>query len=460
MLPNRYLWMVMALIAVLPVRIDASGERPRLTHVTQEDLLAATFDEVFDLGGINFRTEFNRLDGFGDSARPGLDRVQGPDAQSCAACHNKVNDEKGHVPALGGTGDIIVDEFMSPPKSFQPRTRKSLPLFGVGAVQLLAQEMTAALQSIREQAIQEAQTTGQTVPKTLIAKGVSFGEIVAFPDGTVSTEQVEGVDPDLIIKPFGRNGSIPTLRTATIIAMEKHLSMQAVERVGPGDPDGDGVSDELTSGDITAIAVWQAGLPPPFQQIPKDLKSAFEVHRGETLFTQIGCTSCHRPFLLLDHPVFQEPTPDPNYRETGPFADLIPVTPVTFDLTQEGPLPRFERTPDGKAVVRLFSDLKRHQMGLLPVKRGIGGTQEGNQIRNRRSEQEDLTTLITTKLWGVGSWGFWMRDGSATTLTEAILLHGGEAQQARDQFANLPDTDQQAIVEFLKSLVAPIFFQP
>lgn len=73
--------------------------------------------------------------------------------------------------------------------------------------------------------------------------------------------------------------------------------------------------------------------------------------------------TCHRPCLLIDNPVIQEPTPDPNYRGTGPFAGLIPTTPLAFDLTRDGPLPRFERTLGGMALVRLFSDLKRHNMG-------------------------------------------------------------------------------------------------
>ncbi|MFN3476902.1 MAG: di-heme oxidoredictase family protein, partial [Candidatus Methylomirabilales bacterium] len=117
-------------------------------------------------------------------------------------------------------------------------------------------------------------------------------------------------------------------------------------------------------------------------------------------------------------------------------------------------------TPDGKAIVRLFSDLKRHNMGSLLEKKRTGGTRGKKPQEEQMVEQGDLTTFITAKLWGVGSAGFWLHDGSATTLTEAILRHGGEAEQARDQFATLSDTDQQAVVEFLKSLVAPVFFQP
>jgi hypothetical protein len=65
--------------------------------------------------------------------------------------------------------------------------------------------MTAVPQGIHEQAIQEALTTAQMVTQPLIAKWIGFGQIPVFPDGTadtVDTDDIEGVDPDLIIKPF------------------------------------------------------------------------------------------------------------------------------------------------------------------------------------------------------------------------------------------------------------------
>ncbi len=49
----------------------------------------------------------------------------------------------------------------------------------------------------------------------------------------------------------------------------------------------------------------------------------------------------------------------------------------------------------------------------------------------------------------------YLHDGRATTLTEAILLHGGEAQAAADTFASLSDRERQEILEFLRSLRTP-----
>ena len=62
-------------------------------------------------------------------------------------------------------------------------------------------------------------------------------------------------------------------------------------------------------------------------------------------------------------------------------------------------------------------------------------------------------TWLTKPLWGVGSTAPYLHDGRATTLTGAILAHGGEAATAQQAFQNLPSDEQQALLAFLKSLV-------
>ncbi|MEK7728017.1 MAG: di-heme oxidoredictase family protein, partial [candidate division KSB1 bacterium] len=47
---------------------------------------------------------------------------------------------------------------------------------------------------------------------------------------------------------------------------------------------------------------------------------------------------------------------------------------------------------------------------------------------------------------------FYLHDGRTSDLSEAIRLHGGEAQAARDRFVNLNESDKAALLEFLKSL--------
>ncbi len=61
----------------------------------------------------------------------------------------------------------------------------------------------------------------------------------------------------------------------------------------------------------------------------------------------------------------------------------------------------------------------------------------------------------TARLWGVADSAPYMHDGRATTITDAILAHGGEAQVSRDQFAGMSGIDQENLVLFLKSLRTP-----
>ena len=64
----------------------------------------------------------------------------------------------------------------------------------------------------------------------------------------------------------------------------------------------------------------------------------------------------------------------------------------------------------------------------------------------------------TPPLWGlglapaVGNRSFYLHDGRARSVEEAILWHGGEAARARDAWAALPRSDRDAVVRFLRSL--------
>ncbi len=64
----------------------------------------------------------------------------------------------------------------------------------------------------------------------------------------------------------------------------------------------------------------------------------------------------------------------------------------------------------------------------------------------------------TPPLWGSGltetvsGHTFFLHDGRARNLTEAILWHGGEGQAARDRFAAAPAKEREALVKFLESL--------
>jgi len=58
-------------------------------------------------------------------------------------------------------------------------------------------------------------------------------------------------------------------------------------------------------------------------------------------------------------------------------------------------------------------------------------------------------------LWGVADSAPYLHDGRAETLEEAIKLHGGQAAMSMRRFGDLTISEQDFLVEFLKTLHAP-----
>ena len=426
------------------------------------------FQELFDAGERLFAARFNILDGQGRPSAvgggmpvkrvPGVDRTKlsrtpafvqssGPTANSCAGCHFQ--------PFVGGAGDFAVNVHVTandldpPTESFATEfgdERTSLGLIGAGVIELLAREMTADLHRIRDEAIQQAVRVVQPVTAALTTKGVDFGRITVMPTGMINTSAVQGVDPDLIVKPFHQKGVVISLRQFSNNAFNHHLGMQSVERfgrerTGTDDFDEDGVRDEISVGDVTAISVWQAALGIPGRVYPASGNRRRAMDRGEELFSTVGCASCHRPFLVLNNPVFTEPGP---FNPAGNLRLQDVARPFAFDVTREGMRPRPSREPNGTVLVRAFTDLKRH----------VIGDSDFPHFLNERIVHAGVPTnqFITRKLWDIGNTEGYGHRGDLTTISEAILAHGGEARAARDGFARLPKPDQAAIVEFLKSM--------
>ena len=60
--------------------------------------------------------------------------------------------------------------------------------------------------------------------------------------------------------------------------------------------------------------------------------------------------------------------------------------------------------------------------------------------------------FLTKRLWGVGNQSPYFHHGLFTTIRQAVLAHAGEALDERRAFEKLPKYDQDALIEFLKSL--------
>jgi hypothetical protein len=433
------------------------GEGPALgTGRTSQDAIASgamSLREIRKAGLKMFATPFNKLDGYGDGienpfdttspgGRPTLQnngtflRVNGLDAQTCMECHsvgsNAVAPFRFAVGGAGGANNNAVfqprhvdvsDQSHNGFAAFDGRFINPPFLFGSGGVQLLANEMTAALQKLKTQA---HSAPGTSVP--LLVKGVSFGSI-SFDTATSSydTSHVSGIASDLVLRAFGRKGEFSTVRRFDVEALQFHMGMQPVEAVGEGvDADNDGVVDEVLVGEVSALDIFNTNLEHPVtDRAPNKLP-------GFATFNVIGCADCHRPALETTGRTLTYSFPEV---ETDPSANVF----YSVDL-HSGPA-GFDLNGKGGLIVPLFSDLKRHEMGPA-LAESTGGPLDSK--------------FITARLWGVADSAPYLHDGRATTLTEAIELHGGEATVARNNFASLPAAEKSALLAFLRNLRTPL----
>jgi hypothetical protein len=415
------------------------GEGPALgkNRITQADIVGGGLSEndIRLAGQKIFSTPFNKLDGYGDGPMNPLDttspggrptlqgngtflRVNGLDAQTCMECHSVGSNAVAPFRfAVGGVGSSnnnamfmprnidVDDEGAQGLATYDGRYINPPFLFGSGGVELLGKEMTQDLQRLKAIAL-----ANPDQPIQLATHGVDFG-VLKF-DSLLNDwdlSAVQGLDGDLVVRPFGRKGEFATVRGFDVGAMQFHFGMQPVEAVGAGvDGDADGVSDEILIGELSALHLFNVTLKRPVSDPPtSESQAGFDVFQG------LGCADCHVPQMLTRERRLFLTFPEVDAR---PFQNTFKR--VNLATSNAG----FEALPAGGLVVPLFSDLKRHDMG--------AGLAE--------SFGSPLDALfITARLWGVADTAPYLHDGRATTLTEAILAHGGEAQAQRDAFDQL-----------------------
>jgi mono/diheme cytochrome c family protein len=469
------------------------------THLNQSQLLtlvqngqnAQAFQLAFETGDEMFQTRFNALDGVGANVGneqrftriPRADltgpnqwanhlpsRETGPNAEACNACHR--------VPGDDGSGDAVDNVHRDPQHAglLNKMIQRNTPhLFGAGAIQRIAEEITADLKRILDQQTAIACSNG-SASFPLLSKGLRFGTLaltrtqVSPCQVSIDPNQIQGISTDLVVRPFQWKGSVAFLRDFNRGASHNEIGMQAVELVGKNlDRDGDGVTNEMTVGDQTAFAIYIAAQPRPVtkQELsalglldpPLTTAENAAIDHGKQVFRDVGCWNCHAESLHFEDKIFREPSSNAAYRDATFPSGLNPVTegvnpsfPVKFDLTADQPenvfntpsgvvhLGVFETNVQGFGVARLYGDLKRHHMG-TKLAENIDEVGTGSDM------------FLTENLWGVGSTAPYMHDGRSTTLTEAILEHGGEAATVVANFQALTTLDQQDLIAFLENLV-------
>jgi hypothetical protein len=413
-------------------------------------------------------------------------RATGPNATTCISCHNLGGDD-----GAGDSGGNVHRDADHTGMLNKMITRNAPHVFGLGGLQRLAEEMTADIMKLRDDGRIAAgcgkNTTAASVLKKLSSKGVNFGSVtITHAMGSMNcTEKLDPPSPgaalaisdDLVVRPFQWKGSVATVRDFARGAFHNEIGMQASEILGSPtvdpatvDGDGDGVKNEIFVGDMTSMAVYQAAQPRPTTRIElANLKiipalTAAEktaIAAGSKRFDEIGCNSCHIRQLVANNVIFREPSASKFFRDPGDLFPngrtlisqaLDPANPIKFDITRDQPdnadfkttnnqpLGTFQRDKQGHAVIELFGDLRRHDMG-------AGDAEEVDEVGTGAS------VFMTENLWGVGTTGPYMHDGRAASLTEAILEHGGESSSARNAFKALAVKEQQNLIAFLNNLV-------
>ena len=155
---------------------------------------------------------------------------------------------------------------------------------------------------------------------------------------------------------------------------------------------------------------------------------------------EIGCTGCHIQNLRVNSDRRVADVETRFNAAKGIFNRLFAAATMLFNVVDDGQaFPQL--LPKGKSflVKKIFADFKRHDLG--PA------------FHERQYDGSLVTKFMTEPLWGVGTTAPYGHDGRSVNLEEAILRHGGEAQQSRERFASLSDNNQRKILEFLATLV-------
>jgi len=381
-------------------------------------------------------------------------------ADSCAACHAR---PRG---SAGAGGD----------EATRPDSRDAPHLFGLGLVEMLGDEITHDLRAIRAKAL--AQATDPLHPKRhpkpvtlpLISKGIKFGFVTALPNGNIDTSQIDGVDPDLRVRPFFAQGGEFSMRTFAVGALKNEMGLETPDPVlcaatDPSHPitvitpaglvldptldkitnppvcnpnvdgDADGVSNEIDGALLDHIEFYLLNyFKPATGRLTENTRKGLEVMQD------IGCTSCHIQNLRVEHDrrvADLETKFDP---VRGIFNRLFSEATTLFDVVNDGQTyPKLLPKQQTFLVRNIFADFKRHDLGPEFHERNYDGTLQ--------------TKFMTEPLWGVATTAPYGHDGRSINLEEVILRHGGEAQESKEGFERLSANNRMKVLDFLSSLV-------
>ncbi|HIL09090.1 MAG TPA: c-type cytochrome [Candidatus Latescibacteria bacterium] len=268
------------------------------------------------------------------------------------------------------------------------------PVFGMGLIEAIPVETILA----------------NADPDDDDANGISGRANWVMPPDFVPVHHVGGGD-QLQLGRFSRKAQVTSLIEQVAAAYQQDMGITndfiPVENHHPQVAGGVALGDEVGDPEIPASTVLLTALYVRLLKPPARGNETAEVLRGEQLFDEIGCASCHVPMMRTG---------------TSGIPELSEVD------------------------AHLYSDLLLHDMGPGLADNRPDGDADGSEWR-------------TPPLWGTRLVGdflngeeFYLHDGRARSVSEAIGEHGGEAQGSSDAYTGLSTDDRQALIAFVESL--------
>lgn len=210
---------------------------------------------------------------------------------------------------------------------------------------------------------------------------------------------------------FGLKANTPTLLMQVATAYQQDMGVTSyVQSVESADGQSqlttipnEGTGPELADSLLNYVTYYVQTLAVPARRDVLDSVNK----KGEVLFTQLNCSGCHRTTM---------------YTGVNPAINL------------------------SSQRIHPYTDLLLHDMGDGLADGRPDFLAGGNEWR-------------TPPLWGIGllsrtngGSAYYLHDGRARTMEEAILWHDGEAAKSKQQFMQLSQADRSALLQFLSSL--------
>jgi len=427
------IWLEASVLLAVTCSIAVGADHGRRSHATVSK-------EYFEA-----RQLFVKIWEPGVASRAGGDGL-GPlyNESSCVGCH--------HLGGTGGAGGndrnvVILSAFAGPPTAekgknvFQGELEDLHPGFR-NHTSVVLHNHAIALSDEARLSTMKTYTTVQTREELIELRSserntpalFGAGLIDAIPDSSLLEAEKRQFSKFPEIKGrvsrlrdgrlgrFGWKGQTARLRDFVLAACSNELGLEVpghhqASLAAAKEFDPSKLHLDMDEQECDLLVEFVRSLPRPILRAPRDNTVP---PWGYTVFETVGCATCHAPRL--------------------------------------------------GSVNGLYSDLLLHDLGdRISASGGYGSSAapgsfvDRSKVKDRvpSSGEATPTEWRTTPLWGVADSAPYLHNGRASTLDEAIRLHGGEAAATSERYTKLSAVNRKTLLAFLQSLsVSPTLRKP